>query len=323
MMVAGSRFNLLTCQPQHGMSPSWPTAVAARNGQFAKNRETDVTDSPSHLALRELRADFTNPKGLLALAGVGVLLGLSGPFQTYGLLGVLPRLTYWIAMVFTTYAAGGLIITYAHYRWGARLGEGMIRIIVLGLAASCGVMIVVSILNKITFGHIHDTPSDIAVTFAFTTAISVIIVGLLTLLSPYPDANAPDARSAKDQPPAIMARLPLEKRGALVSLSVEDHYVHVTTTKGDVMLLMRLSDAINETPPTVGLQVHRSHWVATTQVARTERIGDRAILTLHNGTQIPASRSYMAALRAAGLLPKPASVKSAVSKRADAKPTNG
>jgi len=34
------------------------------------------------------------------------------------------------------------------------------------------------------------------------------------------------------------------------------------------------------------------------------RAGDRAIITMSNGGEIPASRSYIPALRDAGLLPK-------------------
>jgi len=69
------------------------------------------------------------------------------------------------------------------------------------------------------------------------------------------------------------------------------------------MLLMRLSDAIRETAPTAGLQVHRSHWVARDQIASVKRTGDRAIMTLKTGAEIPASRTYIPALRDAGLLP--------------------
>jgi hypothetical protein len=37
-----------------------------------------------------------------------------------------------------------------------------------------------------------------------------------------------------------------------VALSVEDHYVRVRTTRGEEMILMRLSDAIRETAPETG-----------------------------------------------------------------------
>ena len=110
----------------------------------------------------------------------------------------------------------------------------------------------------------------------------------------------PPAPTAK--PPRILQRLDIHKRGALISLSVQDHYVDVVTTKGTGLLLLRLSDAIAETEPTAGLQVHRSHWVAADQIARAQRSGDKAILTMTDGRDIPVSRTYLKTVREAGIL---------------------
>ena len=67
------------------------------------------------------------------------------------------------------------------------------------------------------------------------------------------------------------------------------------------MILMRFSDAMKETAPVNGLQVHRSHWVAREHVVTAKRAGDRATLTLTNGAEVPVSRSYLPAVRDAGL----------------------
>nr|WP_282558860.1 LytTR family DNA-binding domain-containing protein [Devosia litorisediminis] len=92
-------------------------------------------------------------------------------------------------------------------------------------------------------------------------------------------------------------------RGRLLHLAVADHYVDVTTDKGHELVLMRLSDAIAETAPQPGLQVHRSHWVALNGVKRGLRQSGKPMLELENGTLVPVSRSYLPAARAAGLLP--------------------
>jgi DNA-binding LytR/AlgR family response regulator len=99
-------------------------------------------------------------------------------------------------------------------------------------------------------------------------------------------------------------RLALAKRGTLIALSVEDHYVRVRTDRGEAMVLMRLSDAIGETAPVKGLRVHRSHWVALDAVVAAKRRGDGAILTMAAGPEIPVSRANVAAIRDAGLLPR-------------------
>ena len=156
---------------------------------------------------------------------------------------------------------------------------------------------------------------------ALIFAIAVIITMLIHVLSEHlvprvPDANrdanrdagprgAPNgALPAPPNPPPLLDRLPLDQRAPLVSLSVEDHYVRVRTTKGETMVLLRLGDAIRETTGVDGLQVHRSHWVALDHVQAARREADRAVLTLAHGPDIPVARSYIPAIRDAGLLPR-------------------
>ena len=102
--------------------------------------------------------------------------------------------------------------------------------------------------------------------------------------------------------PAILDRLPLPQRGRLIHLAVNDHYVDVATSKGTTLVLLRLSDAIRETAPVPGLQVHRSRWVALDAIRKTARQAGKPVLELENGTTVPISRSYLPAARAAGLV---------------------
>ncbi|MEC9434305.1 MAG: LytTR family DNA-binding domain-containing protein [Pseudomonadota bacterium] len=100
----------------------------------------------------------------------------------------------------------------------------------------------------------------------------------------------------------ILRRMSHDRRGPLLRLSMNDHYVEIATEAGREMVLMRLGDAIVETAPEPGLQVHRSHWVARRALASAERSGDRVELILTNGERIPVSRGRVAALRDAGWL---------------------
>jgi len=255
-----------------------------------------VTNRPAQLALRDLRAEFSRPTTLFALAGVGLVLGVSGPFDTLNLLGLLPRIAYWIVVVIATYATGSAVHCYLRHKLGLHRASFAKRIALNGGATALGVMVVLTGFNTLVFGPVISSLGDALATFAVVLLISVVIAALLDL------AWQPSMSDATTPPP-LLKRLSFEKRGALVALSVEDHYVQVTTTQGTQMLLMRLSDAIRETAPTAGLQVHRSHWVARDQIASVKRTGDRAIMTLKTGAEIPASRTYIPALRDAGLLP--------------------
>ena len=72
------------------------------------------------------------------------------------------------------------------------------------------------------------------------------------------------------------------------------------TDRGTDLILMRLSDALEELDGLEGAQTHRSWWVAKDAVADVSRGDGRASLTLSDGTTAPVSRRYARALREAG-----------------------
>lgn len=105
-------------------------------------------------------------------------------------------------------------------------------------------------------------------------------------------------RPANDIPtfsrqPQLLQRLPQAQRGALIALKSDDHYVRVYTDAGDTLILMRLRDAIKLSAPVIGMQIHRSHWVAQDAVRCFLRTGHTGVITLVNGLEIAVSRSYV------------------------------
>lgn len=251
--------------------------------------------SPSS-ALRELRAHLTQPKVALALLGIGVLLALAGPFGTAEAMPWMPRTAYWICVPVLTYAVGYLIDALLWPRLHpdmprtpivSRTKARLIVAVVTGLVIACTILA----LNLAVFGLRLSWPR-----FGILFGATLLISFLIELL--------PREDMAQKTPPPILGRLPLDKRGPLVALSVEDHYVRIRTTRGEEMVLLRLSDAIREVGDTPGLRVHRSHWVATAQVTSVTRKGDGAVLRMAQGGDIPVSRSHMPAMKEAGLLPR-------------------
>jgi len=245
-----------------------------------------------------MRAHFSRPRTWLFLLVAGILLGWSGPFDTFSALALVARLLYWLILVGATYATGVFVHGWAgralalHQTgfWQATLVGGLLT----GLAVTL-------VLLGINWAGLGLRPTG--VNYLLTMAANAIGVSLLVSITlALIGRDFPPAPEAT-KPARILARLPLEKRGALISLSVRDHYVDVTTSQGHEMLLMRLSDAMAETDGVEGLQVHRSHWVALGQVRAAKRLGDKAELRLSDGRDIPVSRTYVKAIRAAGLLP--------------------
>lgn len=93
--------------------------------------------------------------------------------------------------------------------------------------------------------------------------------------------------------PPLMERLPHRLRLAqLISMSMQDHYVEVTTTAGSEMVLMRLSDAMDLLGPVSGVQTHRSHWAAEAFAESLARDGRRFKLSLSDGRTLPVSTKF-------------------------------
>lgn len=249
--------------------------------------------------LRELRMHLTTPATFVVLLSVAAVAGLVGPFNTAIHLRLLPRALYWLVVVVSTYSIG-YAASLVLRRWRGGLWPRPVVAVASGIATGCGVTAVIFAINYASFGDIPTTKDDlplVATLFAISIIISVamdyLLVGNDAAVSPEP---APL--------PSILDRVPFEKRGALVALSVEDHYVRIRTEKGQEIVLMRLADAMREVGTVAGTQVHRSHWIAFDQVRDVRREGDRAFLTMSDTSEIPVSRANLPKLRDAGLLPK-------------------
>lgn len=84
--------------------------------------------------------------------------------------------------------------------------------------------------------------------------------------------------------------------GHICSMEAQEHYILVTTTEESRMVLHRFSDAIHQTPATLGMRVHRSHWVAHSAVQEIVVEGQSMKLKLTDERLIPVSRTFRAAV---------------------------
>ena len=258
-----------------------------------------MNDDHPQSALREWRAHIRHPATLTALVVVGAVLGIAGPLNTDQVLPLAPRILYWLATVVLTYGLGSLCDAVLRGRLAhlAFWTSVAVRAAVTGVAIS-GAVLVINAVTFVWVPPIKDLPVFVATTFVIA---AIVTIGIATVQRQMArDVPAPAPAHA---PVRILDRLPIDKRAPLVALSVEDHYVRIFTTNGEELVLMRLSDAIGEVGPTRGAQVHRSHWAAFEHVKKVRRVGDRAILTMANGTEVPVSRANIATLKEAGLLP--------------------
>ncbi|MDE0348814.1 MAG: LytTR family DNA-binding domain-containing protein [Gammaproteobacteria bacterium] len=97
---------------------------------------------------------------------------------------------------------------------------------------------------------------------------------------------------------AFFDRLPRHVGRDVIYANVSGHYLHVVTTAGTCLVLMRLSDAVLALGD-AGLQVHRSYWVAHRHIDGVIQRGQRTLLRLTGSHEIPVSRTHLASVRAA------------------------
>ena len=117
------------------------------------------------------------------------------------------------------------------------------------------------------------------------------------------DGETREGPPTKPQPAAapdswFFDRLPAMVGRDVVFLNVCGHYINVVTTDGSCLVLMRFSDAMAALGD-LGLQVHRSYWVAHRHIIGILRRDERTLVRVTGPHEIPVSRTHLAAVRAA------------------------
>ncbi|HEX4180782.1 MAG TPA: LytTR family DNA-binding domain-containing protein [Caulobacteraceae bacterium] len=132
----------------------------------------------------------------------------------------------------------------------------------------------------------------------------LVVSAAMTMINYLADRDPRATHATEDaaaSPPPFLARAPARlRRAELYAVEAEDHYLRLHTSEGSDLILMRLSDAMDELEGIEGAQTHRSWWVARGGVDEARRADGRATLRLKSGAEVPVSRTYVRALRQAG-----------------------
>lgn len=108
-----------------------------------------------------------------------------------------------------------------------------------------------------------------------------------------PENQTPTGESEKPlhQLPEFLLNTPITRLSDVVSLSAQLHYLEVATRDKKYLVLYSLAKAIDELPEELGIQTHRSHWVATQYITDIKKLGRQGEAILTNNTAIPISRA--------------------------------
>ena len=252
-------------------------------------------------------SDFRTRVPYLLWAGLTVTVGLAGPFGTYASFDFGTRLMFWgVILAFVIVYSSG-VRAFVHHSLGLnRFSNGSpVIAAILAITVPPAVLNIIPILLR-DGGALVPGQWELAI---FIFAASISVGAFRHAMAPQPTGPvpvpepAPPASAVVHAPanPRLIRRLPEAMRGTLISISVRDHYVDVSTDRGRASLLMRLSDALDEVDGVDGAQVHRSHWVSWTSVSAVQRDAGKLTLVMRDGSRIPVSKTYRGLVEDRGL----------------------
>jgi len=230
---------------------------------------------------------------LIVAVAAGTFLALVGAVNT-GDTPLVSRLAYWIGLSVLGAVLGTSVALIVGRLWPG-LGSTWWRALVIVAVLTP----LFTVLVWLAGGRSPLTPRVAAAYFGVTLVMTSGMTALMTLAGRRPIETHAAPREAP--PPRFLERLPPKLRGGeIYAVEAEDHYLRLHTSKGQDLILLRLSDAVAELEGIEGAQTHRSWWVARAAVRDARRGDGRATLTLTSGVEAPVSRAYARTLREAG-----------------------
>lgn len=141
--------------------------------------------------------------------------------------------------------------------------------------------------------------------FALFLMPFVIPVGALVLSLKWSERRTLDARPMRlathvapsaplDLSPAFDDRIAGWPREPVLRIRVVDHYLELWTRSGISLVRGRMQDAIRRVPHSMGIQPHRSWWVAFSEIDCIERHKRDLFLLLKSGDRLPVARARVA-----------------------------
>ena len=233
------------------------------------------------------------------------VLTLSGPFGTYDSLDLGTRLWFW-----TVSMLAGTLFIQASVILALKIGPSTMRGVygaaitgtLIGSVPATAIIMI--IFESFTGAELYN--ADFPLLWS-----NVALVGCIVSCG-HVFAQTGRMRGESAEPPVdtkmevleiqhvpLLTRLPNGTRPCqIMSFSMQDHYVEVTMMEGQSLLLMRLTDAINELGDLKGVRSHRSHWVSERHLVDIKRDGRKFVAVLTDGRKIPISDPYLDGVRA-------------------------
>lgn len=129
-----------------------------------------------------------------------------------------------------------------------------------------------------------------------TLARHIAFCCLISVIDYYTRPAVPVNNEATDTPPsqnpAFLKKLSPKNHGEPLRIQAQEHYISITTPKATELIQYRFGLAVNEVEAIAGRQVHRSFWVADSNVKGWQQMEQGIRLHLHHGDPVPVSRRF-------------------------------
>ncbi|MGR3321225.1 MAG: LytTR family DNA-binding domain-containing protein [Pseudooceanicola sp.] len=264
-----------------------------------------VNSEQPRFAMREFLADFVTLRRGIVLVGAIFVLTVLGPFGTYDSLSLPRRVFFWTAMIvsltFPMHLGMWLCIRAPQLRSWPRPARIMLGSALAALPGTALVYVIdaaiwppMSDLARFPRTWLQVTVLGFVIGFFHHMPLRLIFgLGHGRGATPSSDGDTAERNDLS----RFHRRLSPGLGNDIVSLSMQDHYVEVTTTRGSEMILIRLADAIDELKGTDGMRIHRSHWAAAAHMKELGRENGKLRLRLSDGRHLPVSQTYADDLR--------------------------
>ncbi|MDH7801489.1 DNA-binding LytR/AlgR family response regulator [Rhizobium sp. AN70] len=255
--------------------------------------------------LREMHATLQSRRLWLTFLAVLAIFIVTGPFGTSETMSFADRLLYWTVIQAGAWTIAISFSILANTMLAGSIENMLTRMMIGSLTAALPIGLLLTITNQVFSGKEMSFASFLKSSLSTLPLCAIFCLlsyltacqTLETAAEAVTDANGDADRAVKSAAP-LLERLPPQKRGELLRLSVQDHYTEVVTTRGRQLVLLRFADAMKEIGDTQGLQVHRSHWIADADVVSLRKQAGRLHVMTRDGSEIPVSRSHNMAVQA-------------------------
>ena len=251
------------------------------------------------MTLREILARLLTLRLAAIVVCAIAICVIAGPYHTLEM-PLVPRAGYWTIAILVATAMSMTTITYAFAGPLAPKVPPLVRGLVASVLFSFAYSGFLVLLGMAFFPDNAGLPRYIGfVGYTMPIAIGITVIVYLFQRAETAEVASSDETSSA---PRILSRIKPGLGARLLRLTMQDHYVEVFTDKGSQLVLMRFADALEEVAPTPGWRIHRSHWVAEAAMADIRRGDGKTFVVLPDGEELPISRTYLPALREAGVL---------------------